>query len=179
MCTVSTNREERQAFYCACIDQLVRGTSMCFFIVTGKEENSSTISRIDLEAKYIGNLDNQLETMNSTRNLNKNKTYLSLTLSPISQFTDPSFKDHQVVRKIDPIQLQFNLKTEPAAVVLDAIIREEDRLLARQKNAIDFQEGEIMRESIKKIKGQMKDGSMVKYVCRVLGRDVCYIQRGR
>ena len=63
--------------------------------------------------------------------------------------------------------------------MLSAIIYEEDRLVARQKSAIIFQGGEIMREFFKEIRGQMIFGSMVKYGCRVLGRDVYNIKHER
>ena len=84
-----------------------------------------TLSDIEEEKK--------LETMTSTSTLNQNATDLSLTISPISPITDSSFKYHIVVKIINLIQLQLNLKTKPADVVLDAIIREEDRILARKK----------------------------------------------
>ena len=83
----------------------------------------------------------QLETMNSTRTLNENATNLTSTLSPISQLIDPSFEDNQVLITTDLIQLKFNLKTKPEAVVLGAIIHEEGILAARQQNAFFFKKG--------------------------------------
>ena len=95
----------------------------------------------------------QLETMTSTSALNGNATNITSILSPISQLTDPSLEYYQVVRTIDPSQLQFNFKTKPAAVVLGANILKEDTLSVRQQNANIFQEGKIMRGSLKEIKG--------------------------
>ena len=56
MCAVSTNREERNLFYSAWIDQFL-GKKVCgVVIVTGREGNPSIRRGIDLETKEIGNL---------------------------------------------------------------------------------------------------------------------------
>ena len=83
----------------------------------------------------------QLETMNSTSILNGNAKILTSTLSPTSQLIDPSFEDNQVLITTDLIQLKFNFKTKPEAVVLGAIIHEEGILAARQQNAFLFKKG--------------------------------------
>ena len=46
--------------------------------------------------------------MTSNSTLNDNAKKLTSELSPISQLTDPSFEDHQVVRKNYPIQIQLD-----------------------------------------------------------------------